>query len=80
MMLNVPSELDEYLTFQYGNWVVPIQYKNKQVVRIFTHLSQRLQDLLPSSVYYKWMIARRQKTLNVSKYCAKKMVRYFLIM
>lgn len=72
MMLNVPSELDEYLTFQYGNWVVPIQYKNKQVVRIFTHLSQRLQDLLPSSVYYKWMIARRQKDFKRFKVLCEK--------
>lgn len=61
MQLNVPSDLDEYLTFQYGDWVVPIQYKNNQFVRVAAHLSQLLQDIIPTSIYYKWMIAHRKK-------------------
>lgn len=61
MQLNVPSDLDEYLTFQYGDWIVPIQYKNNQFVRVAAHLSQLLQDIIPTSIYYKWMIAHRKK-------------------
>lgn len=63
IQLNVPQELDEYLTFQYGNWIVPQQtvfYEG-----IFTNwkrvISQYIQDILPNDIYYKWLYLHRKK-------------------
>lgn len=53
--LNVPEELDEYLTFQYGDWVKPVQTTNFKK-NIFERLRSKswvwLKLNLPNSLYY----------------------------
>lgn len=61
--LNVPAELDEYLTFQYGNWIVP-ERKASQLkgIRKYNHwLKVWIQDKLPDCLYYEWLRRHRQK-------------------
>lgn len=62
--LNVPVDVDEYLTFQYGDWTIP-----KQTVTYSSGLCARLahwtraysQDLMPDFVYYAWLLHHRRK-------------------
>lgn len=63
MQLNVPADVDEYLTFQYGDWTVPRQtvtYSNTLYAKIAHWTQTRLQDLMPDSVYYFWLLQHRQ--------------------
>ena len=62
--LNVPQDVDEYLTFQYGNWVEPKQtvwYRQGIIKRIFHWSATLIQDYLPNSIYYKWIYIHRKK-------------------
>lgn len=63
IQLNVPAEVDEYLTFQYGDWTIPkqtVRYSNGLFASL-THWTQtKLQDWMPDSVYYYWLLQHRQ--------------------
>lgn len=63
--LNVPQDVDEYLSFRYGqDWVKPLQTKTFRRSKIakFYHWSKVwLQDRLPDSLYYSWLLNHRQK-------------------
>lgn len=65
IQLNVPAEVDEYLAFQYGeNWTTPKQtvfYKLNAVSRICHYSKTWIQDYLPDSIYYWWLLQHRQK-------------------
>lgn len=53
--LNVPEELDEYLTFQYGDWVKPVQttnFRKNLLERICSKSWVWLKLNLPNSLYY----------------------------
>ena len=53
--LKVPEDLDEYLTFQYGDWVKPIQttnFKKNLFERIINKSWYCLKLYLPNSLYY----------------------------
>lgn len=61
--LNVPQEVDEYLTFQYGNWVVPKQtvvYDANWLQRQWHRMKTLVLDNLPDSLYYKWILNHRK--------------------
>lgn len=63
IQLNVPAEVDEYLTFQYGDWTTPKQtvtYSNGLCARLTHWIQTRIQDLLPDSLYYYWLLRHRQ--------------------
>lgn len=71
--LNVPAEVDEYLTFQYGDWVTPVQ-KNINLTKIqqWTHWAKTwAQDHLPDSLYYEWLRLHRQKDFSRFKNLCK---------
>ncbi len=62
--LNVPQELDEYLSFQYGDWIVPEQtkhYKLNLFGRICLKVQMFIQDHLFETVYNYWLYKHRQK-------------------
>lgn len=64
IQLNVPVDVDEYLTFQYGDWVTPKQtvtYSKKWTARLAHWIKTRLQDMMPDSVYYYWLLRHRRK-------------------
>lgn len=61
--LNVPQEVDEYLTFQYGNWEVPMQtvvYSTNSFKRYYYWLKTWTQDHLSDDLYYRWILNRRK--------------------
>jgi len=61
---NVPQQLDEYLTFQYGNWVIPKQtvfYRLNKIVRWYSWLKKSIQDNLPDNIYFYWSYKHRIK-------------------
>lgn len=61
--LNVPQEVDEYLSFQYGDWIVPKQtvwYKQRILERVFHWAKVLIQDKLPDSLYYAYIYNHRQ--------------------
>lgn len=63
IQLNVPAEVDEYLTFQYGDWITPKQtvtYSNGLCAKMTHWIQTRIQDLMPDSLYYYWLLRRRQ--------------------
>lgn len=63
ILLNVPAEVDEYLTFQYGDWIIPKQtvtYSNGLWSRLTHWTITRLQDLMPDTIYYFWLLHHRQ--------------------
>lgn len=66
IQLSIPVEVDEYLTFQYGDWTIPKQtvtYSGGLWARL-AHWTQTLsQDLMPDSVYYAWLLYHRRKDL-----------------
>ena len=74
--LNVPQELDEYLSFQYGdNWIVPTQtkfYKRNIFGRVLQKCQMWIQDHLPDNIYHYWTYKHRQKDFyNFKKKCAE---------
>lgn len=68
--LNVPQEVDEYLTFQYGDWVKPKQtvwYKQNFVARSYSKFKFWCMDHVPDSVYYYYTFIRRKRDFNIFK-------------
>lgn len=72
---NVPQELDEYLTFQYGEWTTPKQtvfYKLGVIKKWCTWLGKKIQDSLSDSIYFYWTYRRRIKDFqNFKQKCEK---------
>lgn len=67
---NVPQEVDEYLSFQYGDWTIPQQtvwYQENFVVRCFRRLQTWVQDHMPDSLYYSWLYHQRKRDFNIFK-------------
>lgn len=68
--LNVPAEVDEYLTFQYGNWIIP--EKNDFSLSRFSQYKHWvkvwLQDHFPDSIYYEWL--KRHRTNDFKRFKA----------
>lgn len=64
--LNVPTDVDEYLTFQYGNWVKSVQttFYTGTFIRWKRLLSMAIQDALPDCIYYNWIYLHRKKDFN----------------
>ena len=63
IQLNVPAEVDEYLTFQYGDWTIPKQtvtYSNGLFAKLSHWFQTKCQDLMPNSIYYDWLLQHRQ--------------------
>lgn len=63
VQLNVPVDVDEYLTFQYGDWVVPKQtvtYSKNWFAKLAHWAKTSIQDLMPDSLYYYWLLKHRQ--------------------
>lgn len=61
--LNVPQEVDEYLTFQYGDWTVPKQtviYSNNKIRRLYHWTKTWVEDHLPDGLYYQWILHHRK--------------------
>lgn len=61
---NVPQEIDEYLTFQYGEWTTPKQtvFYKLDIVRKWSYwIRTAIEDVLPNSLYYYWSYKRRIK-------------------
>ena len=57
IQLNVPQDVDEYLTFQYGDWTIPKQtvwYEKNIFARYWHWMKVWVQDHLPDSLYYTW--------------------------
>lgn len=72
--LNVPADVDEYLTFQYGDWVTPIQtinYRGK-IQNWARMLSMYIQDILPDGIYYEWIYQHRKKDFEKFKGLCKR--------
>lgn len=71
IQLNVPAEVDEYLTFQYGkDWTTPNQtvtYSRGVFARITHWIQTKSQDMMPDSLYYYWLLHHRQKDFRKFK-------------
>lgn len=71
IQLNVPAEVDEYLAFQYGeDWTTPKQtvFYNQSVISKYLHWGTTwVQDKLPDSIYYLWLLKHRQKDFQKFK-------------
>lgn len=68
--LNVPQDVDEYLTFQYGDWTIPKQtvWYNHGLLKRYYHWTKTwIQDHLPDSLYYEWILHHRQKDFKKFK-------------
>lgn len=65
IMLNVPTEVDEYLTFQYGeDWTTPkqtVMYSSNLLTKWKHWFVARTQDVMPDALYYTWLLHHRQK-------------------
>lgn len=65
ILLNVPVEVDEYLTFQYGkDWITPkqtITYSKGWIPQCIHWVQTKLQDVMPDVMYYAWLLHHRQK-------------------
>ena len=69
--LNVPAQLDEYLTFQYGDWIHEERYKSKKINTI-EKIKQAIKDNLPDSIYYALILNHHKKDFKIYKeHCAK---------
>lgn len=68
IQFNVPAEVDEYLAFQYGkDWTIPKQtviYSSNQIVRYWHWAKTWIQDHLPNTLYYSWLLYHRRKDFN----------------
>ena len=68
IQLNVPVDVDEYLTFQYGeDWITPkqtITYSKGLIPQWIHWMQTKLQDLMPDSIYYSWLLHHRQNDFS----------------
>lgn len=73
IQLNVPADVDEYLTFQYGNWIIPkqtIKYSTNIFIRYWFWTKTWIQDHLPNFLYYQWVLNHRKKDFkNFKQQC-----------
>lgn len=72
---NVPQKLDEYLTFQYGNWIIPKQtvfYKLNKITQWYTWLKKSIQDHLPDNIYFYWLYRHHLNDFNRFKLLCEK--------
>lgn len=69
--LNVPQQVDEYLEFQYGaDWVTPKQtvFYTQNVITKYYHWAKTwIQDRMPDSWYYEWILQHRKKDFKEFK-------------
>lgn len=68
--LNVPQEVDEYFSFQYGDWTVPKQtvwYKKSTLARWYQDFKTWVMDYVPDNLYYYYTFIRRQRDFKVFK-------------
>lgn len=68
--LNVPQEVDEYLTFQYGDWTIPQQtviYKKNTLSKWYSMMKFWVMDHISDSIYYYYTFIRRRKDFNLFK-------------
>lgn len=69
--VNVPQDVDEYLTFRYGkDWVKPQQtkmFKMGIIAKYYHWFMVWIQDHLPDSLYYNWLLHHRQKDFKIFK-------------
>lgn len=76
ILLNVPAELDEYLTFQYGDWVKPVQttnFKKGLLERFRSQLWVWLKLNMPNCLYYPLILRYHQSDFERFKsVCAEK--------
>lgn len=65
IQMNVPVDVDEYLTFHYGeDWTTPKQtvfYSKPILLRYWHWLKVWIQDHMPDNIYYYWLLKHRQK-------------------
>jgi glycerol-3-phosphate cytidylyltransferase len=73
--LNVPQEVDEYLTFQYGDWTVPkqtVRYGRNIISKYYHWTKTWILDHLPDSMYYDWIYYNRLRDFkNFKDQCEK---------
>lgn len=71
IQFNVPAEVDEYFSFQYGeDWMTPKQtvfYKWSLLERLSYWAGTFILDHLPDSLYYSWLYHIRQKDFRKFK-------------
>lgn len=71
ILMNVPAEVDEYLTFNYGDdWTTPKQtvfYSQNTISKYWHWLKTWIQDKLPDTIYYFWLLQHRQKDFQKFK-------------
>ncbi len=69
--MNVPAEVDEYLTFQYGeDWIVPMQtvfYSTNPIYKWCHWVLILILDNLPNDLYYAWLLWHRKKDFHKFK-------------
>ena len=61
--MNVPQDVDEYLTFQYGDWTTPKQtviYSQNPICRYWHWTKTWVQDHLPDNLYFQWILNHRK--------------------
>lgn len=61
--LNVPLEIDEYLTFQYGDWEIArqtVNYKKHLLGRLYYYLKQWVIDHVTDTIYFYYTFIRRR--------------------
>lgn len=69
--LNVPADVEEYFTFQYGkDWIIPKQtvFYSKNILKKWCYwVTTWIQDKLPNSLYYSWLLYHRKKDFQKFK-------------
>lgn len=68
--LNVFQKVDEYLTFQYGDWTIPKQtvwYKTNTLARWYQNIKFWTMDHIPDKLYFYYTFIRRQRDFKIFK-------------
>ena len=68
--LNVPQDVDEYLSFQYGDWTVPIQtvwYQKNCLARLYDKFKYWVMDHVSDHIYFYYTYFRRRRDFNKFK-------------
>ena len=75
ILLNVPAEVDEYFSFQYGeDWTTPKQtvwYNQSLLSRYYHWIKTWIQDHLPDNLYYSWLLHHKQSEFRRFKALCK---------
>lgn len=61
---NIFTKVNQYLEFQYGNWIEPQEKRNYKIHKLSFGLQKLVLDNIPDFIYFAWLQNKRKKNFK----------------